>query len=367
MIERLKRSPFPEVGLFGVAGLLLFAYEYLDSVAREVPANALVPLIEQGTGVMNSCLLFFLVRRLARRVPLDGTKGPVLIHIGALAAFSVAHTKLNWLSREVLFRLVGLGDYHYGVMPTRFLMELPIDVIIYTCFVVGVWSVDRWRSEREHAVETAQLATRLSQARLQNLQLQLQPHFLFNALNTISSTMYQDLEAADAMLARLADLLRYALRTADVQEVPLAVELDALGHYTALLEARFGDDFVCVREVAPGAEAAFVPSLILQPMVENAVRHGGLARTGRGRVVVRAERIGAMLRVEIEDDGPGILGALNASGNGVGLAATGERLLLLYGSQHRFEATNVEGGFRVRLELPWRDHPAVRDVSRVGA
>lgn len=355
MVERLRRSPFPEIGLVLTAALLLFSYEYLDSVAREAPGNPLVALIEEGSGVINAGLLFVLVRRLARRVPFDGTGRVLAIHACALAAFSVTHTTLNWLTREVLFPLAGLGDYDYGVMPTRYFMELPIDIILYTCFVVGTWTVDQWRSERERAVDAAQLAHRLSQARLQNLQLQLQPHFLFNALNTISSTMYQDVEAADAMLARLADLLRYALRTADVQEVPLSVELDALDHYLAVIDARFGDDFACIREVGPGAEAVLVPSLILQPMVENAVRHGGLARTGRGRVVVRALRSGSMLRVEIEDDGPGMTGEPNANGNGVGLAATSERLRLLYGADHRFEACNVDGGFRVRLEVPWRE------------
>lgn len=363
MTERLRRSPFPEIGLFGLAALLLFSYEYLDGVARQRPGNPLVPLIEQGTGVMNAGLLFIFVRRLARRVPWDGSARVVLLHACALGVFSVLHTTLNWTTREVLFRLASLGDYDYGAMPTRYFMELPIDVILYTSFVAGTWSVDRWRAERTRAVETAELASRLSQARLQNLQLQLQPHFLFNALNTISSTMYQDLEAADAMLARLAELLRYALRTADVQEVPLAVELDALGHYLSLLDARFGEDFVCTREIAPGADAVLVPSLILQPMVENAVRHGGLAHRGNGRVTVRADRVGDMLRLEIEDDGPGMTGEWQATGNGVGLAATAERLRLLYGERQCFEAGSIAGGFRVRVELPWRDEKGVRRHS----
>ncbi|HUE89436.1 MAG TPA: histidine kinase, partial [Vicinamibacterales bacterium] len=97
-------------------------------------------------------------------------------------------------------------------MRVRYLMEFPIDVILYASFVAGVWSVDRWREERVRAVESARLVAELAEARVRNLHLQLQPHFLFNALNAISSKVYEDAAAADAMIARLADLLRYALR-----------------------------------------------------------------------------------------------------------------------------------------------------------
>lgn len=359
MIRRLGRSPFPELGLFSVVAVLMFAYDYLDKVARQNPIDPLEPLIEQGTGVLMSGVLFFAVRRLARRVPIAGRQWlrGVAVHVAALGVFSVLHTTLNWASREVLFRLVGLGDYDYGVMPVRYLMEFPIDVILYTGFVAGVWTVDRWRTERARAIEAAALRSRLSEARLRNLHLQLQPHFLFNALNTVSSVMYHDPAAADTMLARLADLLRYALGTADTHEVALAAELDALDHYLALVSARFGDDFACTVDVEPAARAVAVPALVLQPLLENAVRHGGLARLGHGRVHLEARRVADRLCVEVTDDGPAGVGTATP-GEGVGLAATAERLRLLYGDAQRFEAgPAVGGGFHVRLEVPWR--PAV--------
>jgi signal transduction histidine kinase len=367
MMARLRRSPFPEIGLFSVASLLFFAYRYLDEVASAEAIDPLEPLIEEFTGVMNAGLLFFAVRRLARWAPIAGDRWPsrVSLHGAALIVFSLVHTSMNWASREVLFPLAGLGDYDYGVMRVRYLMEFPIDVIIYSCFVAGVWSADRWRAERRRDLEAAALQSRLAEARLQNLQLQLQPHFLFNALNTISSVMYQDPGAADVMLARLAELLRYALRTTDAHEVPLSTELDALDHYLALVGARFGEDFSHTTEIDPAAREAAVPALVLQPLVENAVRHGGLAWVGRGRVIVRARRDGDQLSVEVENDGPGVAGERAATGSlasktmasreGMGLAATAERLQLLYGSGHRFEAGNIEGGFRVRIEIPWRD------------
>jgi LytS/YehU family sensor histidine kinase len=266
---------------------------------------------------------------------------------------------MNWLSRELLFRAVGLGDYDYGVMPVRYAMELPIDIVLYTAMVVGTWTVDRRDAVLQRVVDQERLEARLAQARLQNLQLRLQPHFLFNALNTISSVMYDDPVAADTMVARLSELLRRALDTAERQEVPLRVELDLLDHYLALLEARFGDEFVCTREVEPAAAAAMVPSLLLQPLVENAVRHGSLARSGRGRVAVRIGRDGNRLVVRVDDDGPGVPAGRDVLNEGTGLGATAERLRLLYGDAHALEAGNRDGGgFRVSVYLPWRETPA---------
>jgi LytS/YehU family sensor histidine kinase len=171
--------------------------------------------------------------------------------------------------------------------------------------------------------------------------------------------MYDDPVAADTMVARLSELLRRALDTAERQEVPLGVELDLLDHYLALLEARFGDEFVCTREVEPAAAAAMVPSLLLQPLVENAVRHGSLARSGRGRVAVRIGRDGNRLVVRVDDDGPGVPAGRDVLNEGTGLGATAERLRLLYGDAHALEAGNRDGGgFRVSVRLPWRETPA---------
>jgi signal transduction histidine kinase len=370
MIDRLRRSPWPELGLFGVAALLMFAYEYLDRVARQESVDPLVPLIEEGTGVMIAGVLFFAVRRLARRLPVTRPRwaGPLSLHVVALLLYSATHTTANWLSREVLFRLAELGDYDYGVMAVRYAMELPIDIILYTAIVVGTWTVDRRNAARQTALDSERLEARLAQARLQNLQLRLHPHFLFNALNTISSVMYQDPVAADTMLARLSELLRHALRTAEVQEVPLAVELEALDHYLALLEARFGADFTCLRDVDATTTAGLVPSLVLQPLVENAVRHGGLAHSGRGRVALQVRRDADRLVIQVDDDGPGTADDRDVLHEGTGLGATAERLRLLYGDAHTVAAGNLDGGgFRVILTLPWHeDDGSAAELARPG-
>jgi two-component system, LytTR family, sensor kinase len=244
-------------------------------------------------------------------------------------------------------------------------MELPIDVILYTLFVGGVQVFDNLAAERAAALRAAQLESRLRQAQLQGLRLQLQPHFLFNALNTISSTMYDEPRAADTMLSRLAELLRVSLRTTQTQEVPLAMEIELLDHYVALLRARFGERLSLEIDLEPGLGRTLVPSLILQPLVENAVRHGNLSRLGTGRIVVRARRLsGDAVRVEVEDDGPGPQADVDVMTNGIGISSTVERLRLLYGDAQRFEARHVPGtGFQVAFELPLRIEPRTGSTS----
>jgi two-component system LytT family sensor kinase len=353
-------------GAATLSALLLFTYDYLDDVARQTGIPFYFALVDQLTGVYGAALLFPLVRWHARRFPLRGRAWVTNLprHLGALILFSALHTTWNWVSRIVLFRLLGLGSYDYGLMSVRYLMELPIDVILYTLFVSGVWLFDRLAAEREAALRAARLESQLRQAQLQGLRLQLQPHFLFNALNTISSTMYDDPRAADTMLSRLAELLRVSLKTTQTQEVPLATEIDSLDHYVALLRARFGDRLVVQVDVEDGLGCALSPSLILQPLIENAVRHGHLSRFGRGRIAVRARTIGERVRIDVEDDGHGPDDRVDVTSKGLGIPATIERLRLLYGDAQRFEMGRVPGGgFVVRLEWPRRDADASRVTS----
>jgi LytS/YehU family sensor histidine kinase len=174
--------------------------------------------------------------------------------------------------------------------------------------------------------------------------------------------MYEDPAAADEMLDRLSELLRISLKTVQTDEVPLAAELEALAGYLALMRARFGERLEVTVEVEPEAREALVPSLLLQPLVENAVRHGSAERTGRGRVEVGARVEGCELVLEVCDDGPGSPPGRDPLRGGVGLSATAERLQLLYGGRHRFEAANrPAGGFRVGIRLPRRGAaPGVR-------
>ena len=147
--------------------------------------------------------------------------------------------------------MLSLGPYDYRHLPVRFFMEAPDDAFSYAGYLGVLALVDNYRAIRDRELRAAELERGLARAQLENLRLQLQPHFLFNALNTISATMYDDPAAADAMVGQLAELLRHSLRTANVQEVSLGEELELLGNYVAIMRARFGDGLVIAVDVAP--------------------------------------------------------------------------------------------------------------------
>jgi len=338
-------------------GLLFFLYHYLEVLAEGRDLNPLRPFISELTGALTAGLFFFPVRALVRKLPLTRTGWPrrLPVYLAALIAAGMGATTLMWGLRAVLYPLAGLGAYDYGVMPVRYLMEFPLQVIWFTGEVAGIHIWNALAAARQRELRAAQLEGSLARAELRNLRLQLQPHFLFNALNTISATMYDDPRAADEMLAQLAELLRASLRTAQTDEVPLHEELAVLDCYLAILRARFGDRLTVSIETDPGTAEAFVPSMLLQLLVENAVRHGnleGAERLGRGTVAIRARQEDGHLILEVEDDGDGA--GSTAPGTGLGLSGTAERLHLLYGDDQSFTAGYGGGGFRVRATLPLR-------------
>ncbi|NUQ19380.1 MAG: histidine kinase [Gemmatimonadaceae bacterium] len=204
--------------------------------------------------------------------------------------------------------------------------------------------------------ERVRTQDRLAEAQLQSLRLQLQPHFLFNTLNTIIALIGPEPRAAERMVAGLSELLRASLRLADEQEVPLARELDHLQLYVEIQQTRFGERLGVDVDVDPAVRNALVPSLLLQPLVENAIRHGIAPRAAGGHISVRASRDADELRLEVQDDGVGATtrdGALPREG--VGLGNTRERLRRLHGRRQRFAWESRPGaGFAVRIALPFR-------------
>ena len=198
------------------------------------------------------------------------------------------------------------------------------------------------------------METRLVEAQLHTLQRQMQPHFLFNTLNTISALMHRDVDAADAMIARLSDLLRMSLQRVGVQEVELKEELDFLSKYLEIEQTRFRDRLSVVFDIQADTLDALVPNLLLQPLVENAIKHGIGPRPTPGQIVVRSRRVGAMLELDVQDNGVGLSAArLTDFNRGVGLSNTRSRLDHLYGSLHRFEFRQpAEGGLLVLIAIP---------------
>jgi two-component sensor histidine kinase len=204
--------------------------------------------------------------------------------------------------------------------------------------------------------ERARALDQLAEAQLHSLRLQLQPHFLFNTLNTITALIATEPRAAERMVAGLSELLRASLRLADEQEVPLARELDHLRLYVDIQQTRFGDRLAVAMDVDPAVRSALVPSLLLQPLVENAIRHGITPRAAGGRISVRATREADDLELEVRDDG---VGAATQNGvlarEGVGLTNTRERLRRLHGARHRFAyESRIGSGFAVRITMPFR-------------
>ncbi len=249
-----------------------------------------------------------------------------------------------------------------GLMPLpRFLrMAFTDQFHFYVLVSVGLLAgAHVWNAYREHhrrAVGAWQLEARLAQTRLELLRAQLHPHFLFNTLGAISHLIRHDADEADRILARLGDLLRHMLDTAGEPAVLLSQEIDFLRAYLDIERARFGERLCVAVDVEPGLEAALVPPLVLQPLAENAIRHGVARRPGGGRIEVRARRAGGKIRLEVWDDGPGISDLpLARRRKGLGLANTRARLEQLFGDGARLEVGNDAVGVLASLELPYAE------------
>lgn len=278
---------------------------------------------------------------LARRFPVHGPhRGRHLaLHIGAAAMVAVAKTIAD---RAVFAVLTGFRTY-------LLLSTIALHFTIYFAIVAAAHGVEYYRRSRERE----QLEARLAETRLQLLSMQLQPHFLFNTLNTIAELVHEDPEAADRMIAGLSDLLRKTLDLGAAQEVSLDEELGVLNLYLDIQRIRFGDRLQVVFDIEDDARSARVPALLLQPLVENSIRHGLAARTTAGRIEIRARRRGSRVAIEVEDDGDAVAAGRGPARRGIGLHNVRARLEALHGSEFTLELTPAEGhGTRVRIEIP---------------
>ncbi len=293
---------------------------------------------------------------LAARFPLQRSRvlGALAVHGAASAICALLNLAVFALAAPIIgatqAESTWLGTFS-RLLGTTFLLNLPVYWLI-----IAAAQVERLvRIAREKDRRQLRLEAQLADARLQALRTQLQPHFLFNALNTISVLMHEDVDAADRILLQLSALLRRALDSSDAHEVTLGEEIGFLENYLEIEQARFGGR-LSYRVIADDRVLdARVPNLILQPLVENALRHGLATRAGPGRVEIKAERHGDFLRLCVRDDGRGLPSATTER---VGLANTRARLRLLYADRQRFEIRNSEdGGVIAEIELPWRTSP----------
>ncbi|HEY0158679.1 MAG TPA: histidine kinase [Thermoanaerobaculia bacterium] len=225
-----------------------------------------------------------------------------------------------------------------------------VEFLVFFAISLGALAYDRYLTWRRHAVEVAELDSVLLRTRARLLRLQLNPHFLFNALNSIAALLDDERDAARRMSAQLRNFVDRVLATSDRQEVPLGEELDLLSAYFAIENVRFGDRLQLDLDVARGAEEALVPSFLLQPLVENALRHGLQPETG-GRVSVSASFQDDALVLEVADNGRPRSGVVR---EGIGLSNTRARLRQMYGYSFVFDFGRGEGGFRAHLLIPFR-------------
>lgn len=229
--------------------------------------------------------------------------------------------------------------------------------------IVGVWmALDYYREARNRELKALQLEGLLAQARLQSLRAQLQPHFLFNALNTISAFVEAEPKMARRMIEHLGDLLRLSLENSSQQETSLEEELAALDHFLAIQRVRFEDRLRIVMAIEPETLHAAVPGLILQPLVENAIRHGA-AQQRPNCITVSASRANGSLHLSVIDNGPGLpSGWRLGEQGGIGLSNTQQRLAELYPGEHQFNLRETpNGGVTAEIILPYREaQPALR-------
>jgi sensor histidine kinase YesM len=344
--------------VYTVLLVLMFGYHYLDDLTRQHYGTFGTRLLEQATGVYAAFLLLPLVFRVADLYLFKsiGWLRLLVFHFAAAVGFSFLHTSMMAIARWALAPLVGLGSYDYGIMFYRYPMEFSNDLLSYSVIVLVYYFVERLRMAQAQQLAAAELHARLAQAQLENLRLQLQPHFLFNTLNTISSVMYEDVPAADAMLTQLSELLRLTLRTANSHEIPLAQELEITRLYLQIMQKRFESNLRVTYSVDATLENSLVPQLILQPLVENSLRHG-LKDGGSGiDISIGARRENGSLIVKVADTGAGlgVQGSDSAMSHGVGLANIRGRLEQLYGSDQEFGIANRStGGAEVTLKVPF--------------
>jgi LytS/YehU family sensor histidine kinase len=233
---------------------------------------------------------------------------------------------------------------------------LPWALFIYSGIVSVYYALDYYRQYNERELRASKLEAELTRAQLDTLHTQLQPHFLFNTLNSISVLMRKgEIDTAQRMLNRLSELLRHVLAKGGTQVIPLETELEIVKGYLEIEQVRFGDRLQVQMQIDDSSLKAQVPSFVLQTLVENAVRHGLAQKSGVGHIRVSTHRENGLLTLQVEDDGVGLATPSQSRGEGVGLRSTRTRLSALYGEQHRFELTTpANGGTLAFLEIPYR-------------
>jgi signal transduction histidine kinase len=325
-----------------IAALLSALYRIQSQLTYGRRPNVPMQVLDELVAAYSSALLLLLLLPFIRKLRIRRSNlwRVLPAHAGLLIFYSALHTLAMWLIRTPLYPILGFGRYEYGSLPERFVMELAADVVLYTLFVGAAHTVWIYFESKEKEEQ-------LVRAQLDALRSQLQPHFLFNSLNAISNLVYEDPRRADEMIGRLSEMLRRTLQMPPV--VPLEEEIRTTELYLDLMQIRFEDRLRVAVDVASDTASTQVPHLLLQPLVENCLRHGVDPTSKRIDIRVAAERDDGRLRLSVADNGPGF----QAGAEGIGLANTRERLAKLFGGEATLRIGSVNGhGCICEIEIP---------------
>jgi signal transduction histidine kinase len=342
----------PRTLLATVVLVLLFgAYLGLNHFINSPRTSAAwEPFVWEMSSVVVIAPLVALIVRFEERFRVDARSHGriILAHAVGVLVFSTVHTTGMVLLRKLAYSFFG-EHYDFGNVLVQGFYELQKDIITYVTVLVVMFAWREFRVRRAGELRAAELAAELSEARLRHLTTQIEPHFLFNSLNAISNRMHEDVAAADRMITQLADLLRAAYESDRHVLVPLDREVSWLKGYAAMMAERFRGQLSFEIEVEPGLERIEVPRLLLQPIVENALKHG--LPEGHGWLRVEVRRTGNRLQYVVSDDGKGFPDTPIA--RGTGLANISRRLELLFPGDHTLDfATRIPNGAVVTVGFP---------------
>jgi two-component system, LytTR family, sensor kinase len=351
------------VGIWTLLALLAATSNIAYRVHNDIPVPA-AAIFGRAFLDWYTCAVFTpAIFWVARRFPLDGRAWwrNAFVHVIAMAVYITLKLllfvpparALGWVNPDQTFGNLFIGD------------AFPL-LIAYWGVVGAAHGIAFYQRYRDRELRASQLEARIAQVQLDALRAQIHPHFLFNALNALSTLMHRDVGAADRMVLQLGELLRYTLDNAAPQEVPLAQELQFVERYLAIMKIRLGERLNVQLEVEPDVRKAFVPNLVLQPLVENALRHGIGRSATAGQLILRAHRSADSLQLEVQDDGPGL--PAGQVKHGVGLSNTALRLRQLYGAEQFMTVRNCDGrGTIVVLRIPFHEAPLEQKAEAVPA
>ncbi len=339
-----------------LCGLFLASQSYLIYKSYESRAIPIVPVVVLA--LIQTWTWFLLlpgILAVANRFPLNRRvlSRNLAAHVVIGSLFALADIALRVLVNSWLPWYAAAKPVPFAVrFQNMFLNGFHSNLLVYWAIVGATQGLAYYRKLEERELRASQLETRLAQAQLQVLKIQLQPHFLFNTLHAISALVQKDPDAADHTIALLSDLLRLTLETGSEQEVSLQRELDFVERYLEIEQTRFGDRLTVRIEIADDVRDARVPSFVLQPLVENAIRHGIAPRSEGGRIEIIASRRDGELTMLVQDNGQGCMQTTICEG--LGLRNTRARLEQLYGAGDRLVLTPAPaGGTVVTLNIPF--------------